>query len=245
MAIKKILKSQQQLEKIQQVVKQKVEDKKLLQQVHAEGEQLNIVERRGFLKSAVAMLGGVGVATVAPTALANSNLPPNVPSWTKSLGKGVLENPYGKPSPYESGVVRRTVEWLTPDSISSVSMTPLQDLKGIITPNSLVFERFHAGLPEINPAEHRLMIHGLVERPIVFTMDDLKRFPSVSEIKFLECPANGGMEWKGPQMKGVQFTHGCCLVVSGVAFDFLLCWQKWVLNQKVNGFWQKVPMVRA
>ena len=68
-------------------------------------------------------------------------------------------------------------------------MTPLQDLKGIITPNGLVFERYHGGVPQVNPDEHRLIIHGLVERPLIFTMEDLMRFPSVSEIKFIECPA--------------------------------------------------------
>ena len=33
-----------------------------------------------------------------------------------------------------------------------------------------------------HPAEHRLLIYGLVDRPLIFTMDDLLRFPSVSRI---------------------------------------------------------------
>jgi len=97
------------------------------------------------------------------------------------------------PSRYESEVVRRTVPWLTASAISSISFTPLHRLKGIITPNGLVFERYHGGVPEIDPAEHRLMIHGLVDRPLIFSMDDLMRFPSVSVIRFIECPANGGI----------------------------------------------------
>ncbi len=252
---KKTSKPQNEQQKLQQAVQQQIEDKKVLQQVHQESGQLGITERRGFLKGAMAMLGGAGVAAVAPTALASSNLPPNIPSWTKSLGKGVLDNPYGQPSPYEKNVKRRTVEWLTPDDISSVSMTPLQDLKGIITPNSLVFERFHAGLPEINPDQHRLMIHGLVERPVVFTMDELKRFPSVSEIKFLECPANGGMEWKGPQMTGVQFTHGMlsCCEWSGVRLSTLLAEVgikpegKWILAEGADGsgLARSIPLEKA
>lgn len=75
-----------------------------------------------------------------------------------------------------------------PSDISS--RTPLQDLHGIITPSDLHFERHHGGVPTINPARHQLLIHGLVDRPTVFTLADLKRFPSVSRIAFLECSGN-------------------------------------------------------
>src|SRR5699024_4051064 len=126
----------------------------------------------------------------------DKSLPPNVPAWTRSLGPGVVDRPYGKPSKFESGVIRRNVPWLTADRESSVSFSPLQDLKGIITPNGLVFERYHAGRATVDPNAHRLMIHGLVERPIILTMEDLMRFPSVSRIQFMECAANGGMEWR-------------------------------------------------
>jgi sulfane dehydrogenase subunit SoxC len=181
-----------------------------------ETESLGGADRRSFLRKAAALAGGAAAAPLVLAegkALDTANLPPNVPAWSRQLGSGVLTHPYGNPSPFEAHVVRRTVPWLTADAVSSISFTPLQDLKGIITPNGLVFERYHAGVPEINPAEHRLVIHGLVERPLIFTMDDLLRFPSESYIKFLECPANGGMEWRGAQMEALQFTHGmlsCC-----------------------------------
>ena len=68
--------------------------------------------------------------------------------------------------------------------------TPLQDLRGTITPADLHFERHHAGVPEIDPARYELLIHGLVERPRVFSLADLKRFPSTSRICFLECSGN-------------------------------------------------------
>jgi len=128
------------------------------------------------------------------------------------------------PSPYEKEVQRRTLEWLTPDAMASITMSPLQSLYGIITPNGLHFERFHGGVPTINPEEHRLVIHGLVERPLIFTMDDLKRFPSVSRIHFVECPANGAMEWKGVQLNSVQWTHGMmsCAEYTGVRLSDLL-----------------------
>ncbi|MCI0435276.1 MAG: molybdopterin-dependent oxidoreductase, partial [Gemmatimonadetes bacterium] len=72
------------------------------------------------------------------------------------------------------------------------SGTPHQDLVGIITPADLHFERHHAGVPEIDPANYSLLIHGMVDRPMVFTLADLKRFPSVSRIAFLECSGNFG-----------------------------------------------------
>jgi sulfane dehydrogenase subunit SoxC len=67
----------------------------------------------------------------------------------------------------------------------SISSTPLQDLTGTVTPADLHFERHHAGVPEIDPQRYSLLIHGMVERPTVFTLADLKRFPSVSRISFM------------------------------------------------------------
>ncbi len=186
-----------------------------LQQISAEGQKLPLLERRNFLKNGL-LLAGSAVAGGAVSSKANAgdeNLPPNVPAWTRSLGQGVLTNPYGKPSRYESSIQRRAVPWLTADRFASISFTPLAELDGIITPSSLVFERYHGGIPDIDPDDHRLMIHGLVDRPIILTLDDLRRFPSTSMIRFLECPANGGMEWRAAQMDALQFTHGmlsCC-----------------------------------
>jgi sulfane dehydrogenase subunit SoxC len=68
----------------------------------------------------------------------------------------------------------------------------LQDLDGIITPNGLFYERHHGGVPTIDPAQHRLMLHGLVDKPLIFTMEDIRRFPSQSRIHFLECSGNPG-----------------------------------------------------
>lgn len=172
--------------------------------------------RRAFLHRS-ALIGGYALAAsglgLGHQATASANLPPAVPSWMRATGPGVVANPYGMPSKFEAHVVRRNVEWLTASPISSVSFTPLADLQGTITPNGLHFERHHAGVPAIDPEQHRLMIHGLVERPLILTMNDLMRFPATSVIHFLECPANGGMEWRGAQMEALQFTHGmvsCC-----------------------------------
>lgn len=200
-------------------------------------------DRRNFLKNGIKLSSGLAAITTSTKLLANNNLPPNVPSWSKTLGTGVVSNPYGSPSNFESHVIRRTVPWLTADKISSISMSPIQELKGIITPNGLIFERYHAGIPTITPDDHRLIIHGMVDNPLIFTMNDLMRFPSESVIHFLECPANGGMEWRGPQMEALQFTHGMisCCEWTGVRLSTLLQEAgikksaKWILAEGADG----------
>lgn len=170
--------------------------------------------RRQFLKAAgltgaLAAAGGRTVWSQTPSAEARpENLPPHVADWSKYLGQGVADRPYGKPSKFEAHVVRRDVEWLTASRQSSVNFTPWHELDGIITPNGLCFERHHGGAPDVDPADHRLMVHGLVEKPLIFSMSDVLRMPRVNRVFFLECAANSGMEWRGPQLNGCQFTHG-------------------------------------
>ena len=78
------------------------------------------------------------------------------------------------------------------EALSSSSRTPLQDLYGIVTPSDLHFERHHAGVPTIDPSRHELLIHGMVDRPLVLSLADIRRYPSVSRICFIECSGNGG-----------------------------------------------------
>ena len=70
--------------------------------------------------------------------------------------------------------------------------TPLHLLDGIITPSGLHFERSHSGIPDIDPDRHRVVIHGLVKRPLVFTLEALSRYPMQSRIAFIECAGNSG-----------------------------------------------------
>src|SRR6059036_4368063 len=79
----------------------------------------------------------------------------------------------------------------------SISLTPLQDLCGIVTPADLHFERHHAGVPTIDPQRYKLLIHGMVERPQVLDLEALKRFPAVSRLHFLECSGNGSASYRG------------------------------------------------
>ena len=162
--------------------------------------------RRAFLRGSAASF--VGVAGGA--ALANSGDPliTETQDWASMTGAGVDETPYGLPISFESDVVRRNVEWLTASPISSINFTPIHALEGTITPQGCAFERHHSGAIELRKEDYRLMINGLVDRPLVFTYDDLERFPRENHVYFCECAANTGMEWAGAQLNGVQFTHG-------------------------------------
>jgi sulfane dehydrogenase subunit SoxC len=178
--------------------------------------------RRAFLALGAATAGGA-VFGRGMTQAAAADTVQDTP-WSQMLGSGVVDPPYGQPSEFVKDVIRRNVPWLTATAESSISFTPLQDQPGIITANGLFFERYHGGRPTVDPKEHRLMIHGLVDRPLVLTMDDIKRFPSVSRIHFIECPANGGMEWRAPQLNSLQFTHGMlsCAEWTGVKLSTIL-----------------------
>jgi len=179
--------------------------------------------RRRFLRNSLA-LGGLAATAAAREQDLSRNLPPNVPEWETTLGAPILDRPYGVPSKYEANVLRRESPGLTRTPQSSVAFTPLQNLFGIITPSGLHFERHHAGVPAIDPHQHRLMLHGLVSNPRLFTMDDVTRFTSVSRVHFIECGANTGMEWGNVAVPTVQYTHGMlsCSEWTGVPLSVLL-----------------------
>ncbi|HSE60273.1 MAG TPA: sulfite dehydrogenase, partial [Nitrospiraceae bacterium] len=103
---------------------------------------------------------------------------------------------------------RSHFESATRSAGDSHSLTPLQDLHGIITPSSLHFERHHNGVPAIDPSQHRLLVHGLVARPVMFTMDELQRFPSVTRLAFIECAGNSRNGWSVAEDQTAQQLHG-------------------------------------
>src|SRR5471030_491287 len=113
---------------------------------------------------------------------------PDVPAAEpRALGAAV--SPYGSRSTFEK--TARFVNQNTKVPLEeAASRTPLHDTYGIITPSSLHFERHHSGVPEIDPSVHTLTIHGLVDRPLQFTVDEIKGLPSTSRIHFLECSGN-------------------------------------------------------
>ena len=181
--------------------------------------------RRRFLRKG-AVIGGAAIASgIVGNASAidssSKNLPPSVPEWMKVPGDPMGSQLYGTPSPFEKNVVKNIPKDL-PQYLSASGRTPLQDLDGIITPNGLFYERHHAGVPAIDPAQHRLMLHGLVERPLIFTVDDIRRFPSTSQIHFLECSANPG--YKKPYGKSASDLVGLlsCAEWTGVSMKLVL-----------------------
>src|ERR1044072_2906440 len=124
----------------------------------------------------------------------------------RALGAAV--SPYGSRSRFEKTSRYFNQNTRAPLEEAS-SRTPLHDTYGIITPSSLHFERHHSGVPEIDPARHTLTIHGLVDRPLVFTVDELKRLPSLSRIPSLECSGNSSSEGRGASPDSdVQRIHG-------------------------------------
>ena len=215
------------------------------------------LDRRRFLGAAG--LAGAGLATSALPLRAQEAKPDplitEVQDWNRYLGEGVDKRPYGTPSPFEKHIVRRDVSWLTASPDSSVNFTPLHELDGIITPSGLCFERHHGGIAEINPANHRLMIHGLVDKPLVFTMEDIRRMPRQNHVHFLECAANSGMEWRGAQLNGCQFTHGMVhnVMYTGVPLKLLLAeaglkpTAKWLMLEGADssGMNRSLPVEKA
>ena len=178
--------------------------------------------RRAFLRGAVAT--GAGLAAAQTASAMGDPLITQVQPWASELGDGVDATPYGLPIKFEADVVRRNVPWLTADPISSINFTPIHALDGTITPQGCAFERHHSGAIELSKQDYRLMINGLVETPLVFTYDDLERFPRENHVYFCECAANTGMEWAGAQLNGVQFTHGMIhnMEYTGVPLRLLL-----------------------
>ena len=189
--------------------------------------------RRQFLRGAGIAAGGMVLGSAA--AAEGDPLITQVQPWASGLGDGVDATPYGLPIRFETDVVRRTVPWLTADPVSSINFTPIHALDGTITPQGCAFERHHSGAIELSKSDYRLMIDGLVDRQLVFTYEDLMRFPRENATYFCECAANSGMEWGGAQLNGAQFTHGMIhnMEYTGIPLRALLA----EAGVQANGAW--------
>ena len=197
--------------------------------------------RRNFLRQGMAIAGGAAAAAGASLARAEQLA---IPESNKAQGKPIPPDDYGVPSKYEAHVRRRRSDVLkNRQNLSDWSMTPLQDQYGIVTPNGLIYERHHNGTPEIDPAKHKLVIHGMVRQPLEFTMSDLMRYPSVSKFYFMECSGNGLTDWLKASSTTVQQTHGLlsCAQWTGIPVSWLLNeaglapGAKWVLFEGADG----------
>jgi len=166
--------------------------------------------RRQVLRIGAAAVGG-GLLAQHQEALA----------WDTPGKLGIPLGPYGERSPFEKAVRWRR-DSKTPETGSS--FTPLQDSVGTLTPSSLHYERHHAGIPTIDPARHRLVIHGMVDRPLSLTMAEIRRLPSVTRTLVLECGGNSGSEWAAKTGPDVQRSYGLvsCSEWTGVPLSLVL-----------------------
>ena len=171
--------------------------------------------RRRFLKRSLAL--GAGLAAAGPVA---PGLEPVPADPAKTLGRHMV--PYPERSRFEQAVKQKGPPTM-PDEWGG-NFTPLAESLGIITPSALHYEVHRGGVPDIDPSTHRLLIHGMVDRPVILTMDEIKRLPSVSRVHFLECAGNTQTEWGAPTAPTVQWTHGLtsCTEWTGVPLALLL-----------------------
>jgi sulfane dehydrogenase subunit SoxC len=153
-------------------------------------------DRRAFLKRGAALAGGATLGAMAPglrpTPAAAQSVEDQAQEFDDYSSPEMVA--YGKRSPYVTSVRQGVNGRPSPDEFGLVFHigTPLQDQVGAITPSALHYFGTTRGsfVPHIDPAEHRLMIHGMVDRELIFTMDELKRFPSVTRLHFIECAGN-------------------------------------------------------
>jgi sulfane dehydrogenase subunit SoxC len=212
-----------------------------------------LLDRRLFFTGAAA---AVGSAALSDTARAAEGLPVEtlpIEPWMKTPGSPFTA--YGQPSKYTSKVAR--VFASAPGTPGTgTSRTPHHLLDGMITPNGLHFERHHNGIPDINPEAHRLLIHGLVKRPLIFTLDALMRYPIESRIAFVECAGNSALLYqKDPAQLGVQPIHGLLSYAewTGVRLATLLeeagvdPRAEWILAEGADaaGMSRSVPLAKA
>ena len=180
------------------------------------------LSKRSFLKRGAALIAAVGLSGRRITN-AVAEEPLEIPPWMKSPGAGF--NEYGVPSRYEKPVTRTLIRSQPGTTGSGAARTPLEALEGTITPSGLHFERSHSGVPDIDPARHRLLIHGMVQRPLTFTIDALLRYPRISRVHFIECSGNSQVLYQpAPPTLTAGQTHGLvsCSEWTGVPLRLLL-----------------------
>ncbi len=163
-------------------------------------------DRRRFLLGAAATAGGGFAWRNVLAAGASGAIVREAPADpAKTPGTPLPDEGYGMRSRFETAVRTR---FKTATPLSSWTFTPLQECCGIVTPSGLHFERSHAGTATIDPARHFVYVHGMVKNARKYSMKDIKRFPALSRLVFIECSGNTLTEWSKPTLKTVQGTHG-------------------------------------
>jgi sulfane dehydrogenase subunit SoxC len=180
-----------------------------------------LLHRRALLGRGIMVAGAMGVGSAGLLTGAAAEPLAEAP-W--SLEPGEVTPPYGRPSRFESNVVR-TVDNPKNEPSGSRARTPHHLLRGAITPNGLHFTIMHSGIPDIDPAQHRLLIHGMVKQPLLFDLESLSRYRMVTRAGFLECGGNSAPLFSNePIQADVQALHGLasCAQWTGVPLATLL-----------------------
>src|SRR5579863_9743986 len=235
-------------------------------------------DRRQFLKSGAALAGLAAGAVAARSAGAQAVSPASGHPLQEALDKEAANAYEGTPGP-EPGQKFDAVYGLrsrheTSGRVGGIgsfhhgangkmsrpflgALTPLQDVIGIITPAALHYYDSHGYIPpDIDPKKHTLLVHGMVDRPMIFTLDELKRLPAVTRTHFIECNANGTTSGHGSEPEATpQITHGLtsCSMWTGVVLSRVLEMvgvQKkatWMLAESAEGtrFSKGIPIAKA
>jgi sulfane dehydrogenase subunit SoxC len=162
-----------------------------------------MMNRRALLAQGMALAGTMGAAGTATGAAAE---PLQDKPWSLEFGSTLP--PVQTPSPFEKEVVR-SLSNPTGEFRNSHARTPHHLLAGTVTPNGLHFSINHSGVPDIDPAQHKLVIHGMVRQPLEFTLETLSRYPLVTRMAFVECAGNSApMFSREPMQVTAQAIHG-------------------------------------
>src|SRR5277367_6530320 len=178
-----------------------------------------LLHRRALLGGGIVFAGALSTGASLTGAAAE---PLKEPDW--SLEPGEVTPALQKPSRFEASVVRNLSN-PKGEPRTQHARTPHQSLNGTITPNALHFTILHSGIPDIDPAQHRLVVHGMVKQPLEFTVDDLMRYPMVTRKHFVECGGNSApMFSPEPIQAPLQALHGLvsCAEWTGVPLSTLL-----------------------
>jgi len=220
-----------------------------------------LLDRRLFLQKGLSFTAFTAAAAAAPSVIVeaadgsdkSTEIDPVRPPWMRQPGQPF--SPYGVPSPHEDKVMRLP----STNSVlqgNGASWSPLHQLEGSITPNGLHYERHHNGVPQIDPKHHKLLIHGLVNKELFFSMDDLMRYPRRSQTCFVECGGNSNSSWnKNATKSPVGYSHGLvsCSNWAGIPLSTLLNEAgvqkkaKWLIAEGADAFAMNmsIPLEKA
>ena len=195
-----------------------------------------LIHRRALLGSGIALAGAASAGVVTGAAAEPLKDDP----WSLEMGSVVPA--YQVPSRFEKDAIR-TRSNPNNDLRNSHARTPHHLLQGTVTPNGLFFSISHSGLPDIDPAQHKLVIHGLVKQPLVYTVESLSRYPMVTRMAFVECSGNSAPMFSNePVQATAQALHGLVSNAewTGVPLSTLL--EETGIDPKASGSSPKAPI---